>query len=149
MEVKADTGIIIADKAYLEEWRGEIFVLIKQYFEQSKDKYSTPGKVMLDLTKSIEDPNYLLGVHQTEGKPDGFLFGKIVPGPVGRILLAFLGKGLDSKTIIRDSLEMFDNWAKEHKCIASDMYTHRHPKSYRSLGPLGWRHNYTVYRKNY
>ena len=148
METKIGTGIVIADRAYIEKWRGEIFCLIKDYFTQSKDKSSTPGKVMLDIVEKIGDPDYLLGVHETDGKQDGFLVGKIVAGPVGRILLAFLGKGLDSKTIIKDSLEMFDAWCKEKGCVAADLYTHRHPKSYRNLEYLGWRHNYTVYRKD-
>jgi len=149
MEQQTRTRTLIADKEYVDKWRGEIFCLIKSYFEKSKDKSSTPGKAMLDLTKTVGFPDHILIVHETNEIPDGFMFGKIVGGIVARILLAFLGQGLDNPSIIKESLDLFDGWAKERKCIAADLYTHRHPKSYRSLAYLGWKHNYTVYRKDY
>lgn len=138
----------IVDKAYVENWKGELFCIIKDYFEASGDEASTPGAVLLDMMNCTGTPGYLLIVHETQGKPDGFLVGKRV-GKVARILLAFLGKGLENKAIIREGLELFDGWAKENGCIASDLYTHRHPKSYKSLEQYGWTHTYTIYRKNY
>lgn len=149
MVIKLGPGVQIANREFVQRRFGELFQLIVDYFERSRDKSSTPGKIMVDISEKIDDKDYLLVVHETEGKLDGFIVGKIVAGPVGRILMAFLGKGLDSKTIIREALETFDDWAREHKCIASDLYTHRHPKSYASLKTLGWRHNYTVYRRDY
>lgn len=143
---KLDTKIV--DKAYVEDYKGDLFCLIKDYFQQSGDKNATPGSVLLDMMNNIGFPGYLLIVHETDNQPDGFLVGKLV-GNVARVLMAFLGKGLDNKSIIRDALELFDVWAKENKCVASDLYTHRHPKSYKALTAYGWRHSYTVYRKNY
>lgn len=138
----------IADKAYIQDFKGDLFCLIKDYFEKSKDKNSTPGAVLLDMIDHAEDPAHVVIVHESEGKPDGFLIGKVV-GNTARILMAFLGRGLDNKKVIRDSLVLFEGWAYDHKCVALDLYTHRHPKSYKSLTDLGWRHNYTVYRKDF
>jgi hypothetical protein len=141
---KSDTRIV--DKSYVENWKGDLFCLIKDYFETSGDKAATPGSVLFDLMDHAGDPDYLVIVHEKDGIPQGFLIGKLV-GNVARILLGFLGKGLDNKTAVREALELFDGWARGHRCVAADLYTHRHPKSYRSWAQYGWRHNYTVYRK--
>jgi len=138
--------VFAADRKYVDDYKGDLFCLIQNYFEKSGDKTTTPGSVMFDIVKLIGSSDYILIVHETDHKPDGFMIGKLV-GNVARILMAFLGKGLNNKEIIKEALGLFEGWAKDRKCIACDLYTHRHPKSYKSLETQGWRHNYTTYRK--
>lgn len=142
--VKRTTKVVF--KPYVDQWRGEIFCLVKAYFDASGDKAATPGAVMLDIAENTGKPGYLLIIHEEEGIPAGFLMGKLI-GKTARILMAFLGKGLDNPAIIKEAMGLFESWAKENNCTAGDLYTHRHPKSYRSLEKDGWKHLFTVYRK--
>jgi hypothetical protein len=146
METKIKSETKIVGPAYVENWRGDLFCLIKEYFKQSGDKASTPGAVLLDIVDHIDTKDFVLIVHEVMEFPVGFMIGKKVNSNA-RILLAFLGRGLDSKAIIKEALELFEQWARERRCTALDLYTHRHPKSYKSLEQYGWRHSYTVYRK--
>jgi hypothetical protein len=136
------------DNAYVQDYKGDLFCLIKDYFEKSKDTSATPGAVMLDMVKNCGTSDYVLVVHETDNRPDSFMVGKLV-GNVARIITAFLGKGLESKAIIKEFLDIFDGWAKEKNCVASDAYTHRHLKNYKALTDNGWKHLYSVYRKDY